>query len=132
MNDRIPLHDLPTALRRLRLRAGHKTQRSALRAIRGKTGVRITPSRMSNWEMGRSEPTLRSLLAFLNGLDLTLVDLQQELERAAGEADPERRPAADPAAAAPADEDDQARLSRRVADLEQRLRSVERQTPGEG
>ena len=84
---------------------------------------------MSNWEMGRSEPTLRSLLAFLSGLDLTLVDLQQELEQADGEADPA---AADPAAAAPADEDGEARLSRRVADLDQRLRSVERQTPGKG
>ncbi len=47
---------LPMVMRRLRLRAGHKTQTSALRAIRRNTGVRVTAARISEWE---SSPATR-------------------------------------------------------------------------
>ena len=71
---------MPLVMRRLRLRAGHKTQTSALRAIRRNTGVGITGARMSEWESGRTAPSLRSLFAFLLGLGYDFKDLQDEID----------------------------------------------------
>ncbi len=79
---------LPMIMRRLRLRAGHKTQTSALRAIRSNTGVRITAARICEWESGRTAPSLRSLFAFLLGLGYDLKVLQDELEHLAGSGAP--------------------------------------------
>lgn len=76
---------LPIALMRLRLHAGHKSQRSAAAAIRKKTGVRVNHPSLSKWERGGEMPSLRSLFLFLEGLDLNFRDLQDELERATGE-----------------------------------------------
>lgn len=85
MDYRTAIRDLPMILRRLRQCAGHKTQRAALRQIRRETGVSITPTRISEWERGRSMPAFPSILAFLAGLGYELTDLQKELELAAGE-----------------------------------------------
>mgnify|MGYP001787533737 CR=1 FL=1 len=74
---------LPLVMRRLRLRAGHKTQTSALRAIRRQTGVGITAARICEWESGRTAPSLRSLFAFLLGLGYDLKVLQDEVEQLA-------------------------------------------------
>lgn len=71
---------LPLVMRRLRLRAGHKTQTSALRAIRRNTGARVTAARICEWESGRAAPSLRSLFAFLLGLGYDLKVLQDEVE----------------------------------------------------
>ena len=79
---------LPVGMRRLRLGAGHQQQKSALRAIRRATGTRISAARMSEWESGRTVPSLRSLLAFLLGLGYDLKTLQDEVERVAGSAIP--------------------------------------------
>ena len=74
------LRNLPIVIQRLRRRAGHETQRSALRAIRRKTGVGLTPARLSEWESGRTTPSLRSLIAFLMGLGYDLKDFQDEVD----------------------------------------------------
>ncbi len=79
---------LPLVMRRLRLRAGHKTQTSALKAIRRNTGARITAARICEWEKGHTAPSLRSLFAFLLGLGYDLKVLQDEVEHLAGSATP--------------------------------------------
>ena len=79
---------LPMVMRRLRLRAGHETQTSALRAIRRNTGARITAARICEWESGHTAPSLRSLFAFLLGLGYDLKILQDEVEHLAGSGTP--------------------------------------------
>ncbi len=79
---------MPVLMRRLRLRAGHKTQTSALRAIRKNTGVGITAARISQWESGHTAPSLRSLFAFLLGLGYDFKDLQDEIEQVVGSGPP--------------------------------------------
>ncbi len=79
---------LPMVMRRLRLRAGHKTQTSALRAIRRKTGVRVTAARICEWESGRTAPSLRSLFAFLLGLGYDFKTFQDEVQQLVGSGTP--------------------------------------------
>ncbi len=105
---------MPMVMRRLRLRAGHKTQTSALRAIRRNTGARITAARICEWEAGRTAPSLRSLFAFLLGLGYDLKDLQDEVEQLVG-SDKPPPPVPEPA------ETDQRRQQRR-AELEEARR----------
>ncbi len=90
MDYRSAIRDLPLVLRRLRQRAGHKTQRAALRQIRRRTGVSITPTRISEWERGRSMPAFPSIIAFLTGLGCDFADLQRELELVVGETEARR------------------------------------------
>jgi transcriptional regulator with XRE-family HTH domain len=125
------VQNLPLAIQRLRRRAGHQTQRAAIRSIQRKTGVRVTPTRYSDWEKGRCVPSLRSILAFLTGMGLGLRDLQDELDRIVGlpvAADAQPAPPSPPPAEEPA-EDDSAALKRRLALLEERLAAVERRPP---
>jgi len=84
---------LPFVMRRLRLRAGHKTQTSALRAIRKNTGVGITGARICEWESGRTAPSLRSLFAFLLGLGYDFKDLQDEIDHFVATGPPPPAPA---------------------------------------
>ena len=108
---------LPTIMRRLRLRAGHKTQTSALRAIRRNTGVRITAARICEWESGRTAPSLRSLFAFLFGLGYDLKVLQDEVERLI-ESDTPLPPA-------PVKENRRQRTARRLAEIRAEQRRLE-------
>lgn len=111
------LRYLPMVMRRLRLRAGHKTQTSALREIRRQTGVRVTAARICEWESGRTAPSLRSLFAFLLGLGYDFKALQDEVEHLAGSGAPE--PSAPPKATSQQNRD------RRRAELEERERLLD-------
>ena len=126
------IRDLPLVLKRLRLQAGHKTHSAALRAIRRETGVKITPTRMSDWERGRSVPSLRSILAFLTAFGFDFDALQQEIERVAAEtpAAPRPKPPA-PAEKSPEPPARAARSTeRRWQRLGQELRQSRRPIPG--
>ncbi len=120
MKYRQTIRDLPLVLRRLRQRAGHKSQRAALRAIRRKTGVNITPTRISEWERGLAVPSLPSIIAFLTGLGYDFTDFQQEIERVAGE------PAPEPAKPKPpvVEESRRERLDREIQEMEAYRRSL--------
>ena len=123
MNYGATIRDLPLVLKRLRLSAGHKTQGSALREIRRKTGVSITPTRMSDWERGRSVPSLRSILAFLTAFGYDFTVLQQEIERVAAETPapppPAPPPSSPPPATAESPEERWQRLERELKQLRQ-------------
>ena len=111
------LRALPMVMRRLRLRAGHKTQKSALRAIRRKTGARVTAARICEWESGRTVPSLRSLYAFLLGLGYDLKALQDEVDHVAGSGVPLPEPVRENA---------QQRNARRLRELEEAARELEK------
>ena len=106
---------LPMVMRRLRLRAGHKTQTSALRAIRRNTGVHITAARICEWESGRTAPSLRSLFAFLLGIGADLKALQHEVEHLAGAGTPPP----------PVPEDPKLRRARTRAELDEQKRKLD-------
>ena len=135
MSYQTTIRDLPLALRRLRLKAGHKTQSSALREIRRRTGVSITPTRMSDWERGRSVPSLRSMIAFLTAFGYDFQTLQREIEQDAAETPAPRpvpkppapaapKPPAPTSAPAPAVESPEERWQRLERELKQQRRAV--------
>lgn len=107
---------MPLVMRRLRLRAGHKTQTSALRAIRKNTGVGITGARICEWEMGRTAPSLRSLFAFLIGLGYDFKDFQDEVDHLAGAGPPPPPP--------PSRDDRRRRHQREMEKLEPKIREM--------
>ena len=121
MSYRAKLRNLPMVIKRLRLRAGFKTQRAAARAVRRKSGGAFNSACLSRWERGQEKPTLETVVAFLDGLGYDLRTLQDELDRADGEVVEQPRPDTPPPAADPGD----ATVSRRLEELEQRLRSLE-------
>ena len=113
---------LPMVLERLRRRAGHKTQRSAIRAIRKRSGLRIAAGRYCEWEMGRSEPTFRSLLGFLIGLGYELEDFEAEVDLVAGTAELQRPKV--PKSGIPIDETPRQREKRHRRELEELAREA--------
>lgn len=123
MDYRATIRDLPLALKRLRLRAGHKTHSSALREIRRQTGVSITPTRMSDWERGRSVPALRSIIAFLTAFGYDFETLQQEIEQVAAEAPAPPPPPPSTPPPAPAAESLEERWQRLERELKQHRRT---------
>ena len=111
---------MPMVMRRLRLRAGHKTQTSALRAIRRNTGARITGARICEWEAGRTAPSLRSLFAFLLGLGYDFKDFQAEVEHFVESNVPPPPPPADPKVRQRQRQAEADKLRRDYADLKRR------------
>ena len=132
MSYQTTIRDLPLALRRLRLKAGHKTHSGALREIRRKTGVKITPTRMSDWERGRSVPSLRSILAFLTAFGYDFETLQREIETVAAEtpAPPRPKPPPPPEKSPEAPTRAAKSSERRWQRLGQELRQSRRPIPG--
>lgn len=135
MSYREKLRHVPVVLRRMRLRAGHTSVRSAIQAIRKKTGFAIGRPTISKWENGRATPNLTVLVTFLEGLGYDLKAFQDALDHAAGEGVPEPGPAGAGSMAverrdpevhevpqAGPDEDD---WGRRFAEVEERLRRLE-------
>jgi hypothetical protein len=113
---------LPMVLERLRRRAGHKTQRSAIRAIRRRSGLRVAAGRYCEWEMGRTEPTFRSLLGVLLGLGYDLEDFEAEVDLVAGR--PRIQRAKVPKSGIPIDETPQQREARHERELRELAREA--------
>lgn len=132
MSYRTKLRYVPVVITRLRRRAGHPSQRAAVRAIRKQTGHPFAHPSLSRWERGEELPSLRALVIFLDGLGYDLKGFQDELDRAADEIVPEPRPdAASPTPAPPGSHPGrEAAVVRRLQELEERLRSLE--TPSSG
>ncbi len=135
MTNRSKLRSLPIVITHMRRRAGFKSQGAAARAIQKKVGVRLNKAQISQWERGKTMPTLASLFAFLEGLGYSLQDFQDELDRAAGEEVPRVRATA-PAAPNPQrspspTSEPETDLTQRLAVLEERLRSLEAPKTGE-
>ena len=78
------LDALPTALYRLRTRAGYTTLRPAAEAIRKATGQTVSRATLSNWERG-TMPRADQLLYFLLGLGYSFRDLQGAIDEALAE-----------------------------------------------
>ncbi len=120
LNDTIRL--MPIVLERLRRRAGHATQASAIRAIRKATGVRLTAARFSLWESGQALPTLRSLLTVLAGLGYDLKNLQDEIDHLASDPGAPARLAKKAKPRLSADERD----ARQLREIEEARRALKR------
>lgn len=73
---------LPQALRLLRERAGYSSLRPAAQAITEKTGHKIGPATLSEWDRG-TLPVVDSLVHFLIGLGYDFTHLQRALEEVA-------------------------------------------------
>jgi transcriptional regulator with XRE-family HTH domain len=122
------LRHVPAALTILRRRAGHSTIQSAAEVIRKKTGRAMGRPTLSNWEHGQCTPSLASLTVFLDGLGYDFEAFQDALDEAGGDASPEsvvEAAAVSPPRATVEPDEGGDDVRRRLAELEERLRSLE-------
>lgn len=85
------LEHLPMALRYLREQS-NLSQEAAVRAIREKSGMRVSAPMISQWERGRKCPSVGSLFGFLSALGCGLRELENALHSVR---DPRQRPEID-------------------------------------